>query len=99
MGAGVDENLNGNALRVRFAARDRIAVKCGAFFENDPEDSSEAVTKESCDPLGLMPYFASVEYTERVVWILFGGEGRLRVSVDPTALSKTWKASSSLRYM
>lgn len=99
MGAGDDENLNGNAFRVRFAARDRIAVRCGASFENGSEDSSEVVTDGSCDPFGLMPYFASVEYTERIVWILLGVEGRLRVSVDPTALSKTWKASSSLRYM
>jgi hypothetical protein len=42
-GAGEDEgpeNLNGNALRVRVAARVRIAVRCGVFFENVREDSS-----------------------------------------------------------
>lgn len=35
------ENLDGNALRVRVAARVSIAVRCGVFFENVWEDLSE----------------------------------------------------------
>ena len=46
--------------------------------------------------LDLMPYFASVEYRERMVLDLLGGVGR-SVSAGLTASSKTWNASSSLR--
>lgn len=110
--------MSGKALRVRFAARVRIAVRCGVFFENVREDSSEVAgllswiqscfqgmkewvefaTDGSRDSFDLMPYFASVEYNERIVCVLFGGEGRWRVPVEPTASSNIWKASSSLRY-
>jgi hypothetical protein len=56
-------------------------------------------TDWSRDSFDLMPYFASVEYNERIACAFLGGEGRWRVSVEPTASSNTWKASSSLRYI
>ena len=46
----------------------------------------------------LIPYLASVEYNERdVVFALFDGEGRGKESVDRTASSRFWIASSNLR--
>lgn len=46
----------------------------------------------------LMPYFESVEYRERIVLLLFGGDGlSTSTGFGVTALSKTWNASSSLR--
>lgn len=53
----------------------------------------------SHDSFDLTPYFARVEYNERIECVFFGGEERGRVSVEPTASSNTWKASSSLRYI
>lgn len=47
--------------------------------------------------LDLIPYFASVEYSERAVWVLFGGDGRSTLSKDASASSRLWNASSSLR--
>ena len=46
----------------------------------------------------FIPYLASVEYNEEgVMFTLFDGEGRVKESVDRTASSKFWIASSNLR--
>jgi len=97
------ENLDGNALRVRVAARVRIAVRCGVFKNlrvlssvivgllsrvgNKFQDMNQSMilsTNEPRDSFDLMPYFASVEYSEGVLHALFGGDRQL---VEPTALS------------
>ncbi len=45
----------------------------------------------------LMPYFARVEYSERIVLARLGGGGLSEGAVAVTALSSTSKASWSLR--
>lgn len=59
------------------------------------------VTDEDDGVLGsfdFIPYLASVEYNEReVVFALFDGEGRGKDSVERTASSRFWIASSNLR--
>lgn len=44
-----------------------------------------------------MPYFVSVEYIERAVKGFLFGEDGTEGSFGPTASSRDWKASSSLR--
>jgi hypothetical protein len=51
--------------------------------------SMPVVTNWSRDSFDLMPYFASVEYNERIACAFFCGEGRWRMSVEPTASSNT----------
>lgn len=51
------------------------------------------------DSFVLIPYLASVEYSERVdVFGFLNGEGRPVVSVDRVALSRFEMASSNLRW-
>jgi hypothetical protein len=58
------------------------------------------VTDDGFSSFVLIPYLASVEYNDReVVFGFFDGDGRPKESVDRTASSKFWIASSNLRYI
>jgi hypothetical protein len=101
---------NVKAFRVCDAARASIAVRRGVLLAKvslvvtgrflETRYRCEEGCKRKYDmtdgfgSLVLMPYLARMEYSDRVVFAVF----LLGRSPDPTASSRLWNASSSLRY-
>lgn len=83
---GAALNVKGRALRVRVAARARIAERWGVLFDRD------ANWGFAC--LGFTPYLARAAYKDRPVCaFLLGG------AVASTAASSDWNASASFLFV
>jgi hypothetical protein len=87
-GGGVAGDAKGRALRVRDAARARIAVRWGVLLERDAKCGFVC--------LGLTPYLASVAYNDRPVVCVCAFFAGGRAS---TAASSDWNASASFLFV
>jgi len=73
-----------------------VALDCWLLLLRVAIGEYGSLTDVGRDSFVFMPYFARVEYKERIVCDLFGGG--CSTSEGPTALSRLWKASSNFRY-